>query len=256
MRFIESSHSFDSTRCRISSLCSVIGILWSFCLKWPFSIASIRYRRCVLSEATHVAVCVIRKEEENAVTFDSEYISKLRSFFAAFYQCVSFCMTLTFFDDKAFGAHRDTCNGVFEIRPVERSDDGSLFFIFRFRRYNLDGDKFSPGHFHVAETMNDILIANKNEGLQSKEVLSRRRIVGKNQIEIENPNFFAIFFREICKPFYTYQSFMIWSVSASSSKRNVLSSSHRFSTSGNPINTFVPLYSGFLFGITTWPSFG
>ena len=192
---------------------SVVGIVWSFCLKWPFSIASVHYRRCVLSEATHVAVCVIRKEKENAVTFDSDYIVGLRTFFNAFYKCIAFSMTSLFFDDKAFGVHRNSSNGVFDIRPVERSDDGTLFFIFRFRRYNLDGDKFSPGVVEVGETMQDILNADKPEGLSSEDVFARRRIVGSNKIEMEKPSFLKIFRKETSKPFYTYQSYMIWAVS-------------------------------------------
>jgi hypothetical protein len=47
----------------------LVGFAWSFSLKFPFSIRSICFRRCAIEEATHVAICLERKAEDNEVTF-------------------------------------------------------------------------------------------------------------------------------------------------------------------------------------------
>ena len=172
----------------------------------------LHYRRCVLNEATHVAVAVFKTEGDNSLEYDSGHLRTFRRFFDAFSRCIYALMSFIFSDALAFGCFRGS-NGIYVLRPVERGLDGSKYFVFMFRRYNLDGDKFVPGHWNTGKYVEDILAADTSEGLSSEEVEVRRRIVGPNKIEMEKPTFWKTMKEEFSKPFYTYQSFMIWSVS-------------------------------------------
>jgi hypothetical protein len=173
----------------------------------------LHYRRCLLGEATHVAICVQNtKADDTEVTFDLNYIQGIRRFFSSFYATVHDVMTFIFSDHNTFGCPR-TSNGVFNVCPVEKDDNGTRFITFRFRRYNIDGDQFLPGVWDSGSYIKDIVEADTSEGLSEDEVEARRHVVGRNTIKMERPAFLRTLKREISKPFYTYQTFMIWTVS-------------------------------------------
>lgn len=106
------------------------------------------------------------------------------------------------------------------IDPVDRSP----YIVFRFRRYNLEGNRFSPGYLDKFTHVNDIVNADSPHGLSTSEVKENRQIVGDNHIPMRKPKFLRTLRKEMSKPFYTYQLFMIWSVSLPS--RLVTSSYH------------------------------
>ena len=89
-------------------------------------------------------------------------------------------------------------------------ENGTKFIIFRFRRYNLDDDRFVPGVFKGFSHVKDFAAADSKSGLTASEVQANRRIVGENTIAMPKPNFLRVLIKEVSKPFYTYQAFMVW----------------------------------------------
>ncbi len=193
---------------------TVIGFIWTFSLKFPYSVRSLHYRRCLLSDATHVAIAVTDPQtDDNEMTFNQNYIRGLRTFFSSFFAVVHEAMTFLFSDRNSFGCPRSS-NGHFSIVPVLTDpDDGTRYIIFRFRRYILEGDRFLPGTLNKFNFLQDIVKANDTKGLADAVVKENRRVVGENHISMRKPMFLRCLKNEICKPFYTYQIFMIWSVS-------------------------------------------
>jgi hypothetical protein len=196
-----------------SSTTVAIGFFWSFALKFPHSVRSLLYRRCVLGESTHVAICVYQVSDDNEVTFDFNYISGIRRFFSGFYSMVHGIMTFLFSDHNTFGCPR-TGNIVNTICPVQTDTSGTRYILFRLRRYILDEDKFVPGELKIGPFIKDIVQADTLlEGLSNEECEARRHVVGRNTISMEKPNYLRTLKREVSKPFYTYQTFMVWTVS-------------------------------------------
>jgi hypothetical protein len=192
----------------------VIGFIWTFALKFPHSIRSLHYRRCLLSEATHVAIAFQDSEvDANEITFQQNYIRGLRKFFSAFFAVVHEVMTFIFSDRNSFGCPRNG-NGHFTVLPIMTDpDSGVRYFVFRFRRYNLEGDRFLPGSLNKLNYLKDIVKADSVSGLSSSEVKERQRIVGENHVSIPKPWYLRSLKKELSKPFYTYQLFTIWAVS-------------------------------------------
>lgn len=221
---------------------------------FPHSIRSLHYRRCVLGESTHVAIAVTDSElDGEEITFQQNYIQGLRKFFSAFFAVVHDVMSVIFSDRNSFGCPRKG-NGYFAVLPV-LTDPGSggKYFIFRFRRYNLAGDRFLPGSLNNLNYLKDITSADRTNGLSSAEVKARRQIVGENHISIPKPWFPRCIQKEFSKPFYTYQLFMIWVVSEKYCSCSFVESVH-FALSTLP--GIFGNYSGFPCGITTWRSPG
>lgn len=192
-----------------------IGLFWSFFLKWPISIASLFYRRCVLEEATHVAVFLgtskVKTElvDETAEATSAEMFKKIT---LSAWQMLDNAMALLFSEVDCFALK----GGVYKFCPVVEDVDGDRYFVFIFRRYNYNNDSaveaFEPQYMSIGDTLGDITKAgDKDGGLSGNEVESRRKIVGKNSIEMPTPFFLKVMQRELSKPFYTYQAFMVWS---------------------------------------------
>jgi predicted P-type ATPase len=190
----------------------VIGFFWTFAMKFPHSVQSLHLRRCVLDAATHVAIAVTDPEaDDNEVTFEFTYIHGLRRFFSSFFQAVSDVMTFLFSDKNTFGCPRSS-NGRFTMVPVlTDADDGSTrYIVFRFRRYNLCENLFVPGMLQDLNYVKDIVAADSSSGLAASQIKAKRRVVGENSITMEKPSFLRCLKREFSKPFYTYQTFMVW----------------------------------------------
>ena len=203
------------------------GIIFMFALKFPYSIHSIHLRRCPLQEAQFVAIAVKRLEKSNTeVTFLHDHMAGLKKFFGSFYKCGHAAMTFVFSDRNVFGCERDDSDGsdkVFKIQPVQTNqDNGTKYFTFEFRRYNLneasvdDGSsssKYEPGAFMSSkQTIGQILEMDTSTGLSSiDDVHKRYQIVGPNKVEMQKPNFLRNIKRNYSTPFYTYQTFMVFS---------------------------------------------
>eukprot|EP00934_Nitzschia_sp_Nitz4_P008467 Nitzschia sp. Nitz4//scaffold97_size77645//7752//12969//NITZ4_005511-RA/size77645-processed-gene-0.50-mRNA-1//-1//CDS//3329560635//8457//frame0 len=188
----------------------MVGFCWSFSLKWPYSIRSMFLRRCLICQATHIAICVGRMGDDTQVTYEKGYIQGLRHYVVGFYELFWVALTALFSEYTFFGVPRRG-DGVFVVCPVLSGTGAKSYFTFLFRRYNLTGDSFVPGTWNVGDSIEQILTHKSTTGLTAEEVTERVNVVGKNQIEMNKPTFWNCLYKELAKPFYTYQSFMVWS---------------------------------------------
>lgn len=193
-----------------------VGLVWCFALKWPVSITSLFLRRCRLEEATHVAVFLDTESNDddgkkNPVIQNTTWgFRVLKNAFDCLFRMLSSVMSFVFSDQDRFHLK----GGVYQFCRVQRQADGSPFFLFLFRRYNYDSEclAFSPGLWMVGETVGEIANPAKlTTGLSANDVDERFRVVGPNRIEMNKPGVFKFIGKELTKPFYTYQLFMIWS---------------------------------------------
>ena len=94
-------------------------------------------------------------------------------------------MTFVFSDKNSFGIPRSSI-GHFVIVPVSTDpDDGSKYILFRFRRYNLVGDRFVPGVLTDLNYVQDIVGADSPAGLSQPQIQAKRRVVGENSIAMQ-----------------------------------------------------------------------
>jgi hypothetical protein len=153
-------------------------------------------------------------------------INAIRAYFSIIREWVWAFFTFLFSDMNAFGSPRKG-DGVFVISPVQTALNGGevteKFFTFMFRRYNLKNDSYVPGTWNVGDTIEEILTHHQELGLTDEQVTERTNVVGQNQIEMRKPTFLMCFYRELAKPFYTYQAFMVWSVSVLAHGRGIWS---------------------------------
>lgn len=182
-----------------------VAFVWCFTLKWPHSIKSIFWRRCILSEASIVAVYLEVGAAAEAKPDKNIVLGHVKKVFSMIFQFVHLVGSFLFSDD---GQHlSDT--GYFKYCKVQYEPDGLRYFVFLFRRYNLQlHGSFTPGAWHVAENLEDF---SGCKGLTTQEVHQRYREVGRNVIDMEEPTVMRVIKEEFVKPFYTYQMFMIWS---------------------------------------------
>jgi hypothetical protein len=118
-----------------------VGFFWTFALKWPSSIRSLCLRRCILGEATSVAVFV-PDEERKDLKPSTKCISLIKLFLANMSCVIDGFMAFLFSDTP-----RTKLNGSFLHCRVKRDEDGSRYFYFNFRRYNLNEETgvYVPG---------------------------------------------------------------------------------------------------------------
>ncbi len=113
---------------------------------------------------------------------------------------------------------------------------GTRYFYFRFRRFVYDAAsyKFMYGSWDVQEgqpiaggsngsyygedaqpgrsvTIGEWLDSSYlHQGLCNDEAVKRRGIVGPNVLELKKPTVIGSIYNEFSKPFYLYQTFMVW----------------------------------------------
>jgi hypothetical protein len=196
-----------------------VGFAWCLCLKWPHSIQSLFLRRCVLSEATHVGIFLKRTAERDVPAAYRKPGSCCTAFLSSIvdhtWQCIRFFMSLLFSDRDCYHCRPD---GTYQICPVHREADSSRFIVLLLRRYNYGHNDesnsmmFVSNKYKVGGTIRDLQIAGGSEtGLAVEEVDQRLRLVGPNSIEMPKPVVWKVVYDEFCKPFYTYQLFMVFS---------------------------------------------
>ena len=215
-----------------------VGIMWCFMIKWPHSISSLFLRRCALEEATLVAVYVegVNNLQETTVIRNQYWgflcvkdgVNRLFSGFAN-------VMSVLFSDVDRFHIR----GGVLEYCPVNQhasqdnddtrkdngehndgsedgSDSNSRYISFLFRRYNYVAktEGFEPARWDLGERLGEIAFADPERikvGLRKQDVQRRQQAVGYNSIEMKKPTLQGSIGKELTRPFYTYQLFMIWS---------------------------------------------
>ncbi len=86
------------------------------------------------------------------------------------------------------------------------------YFYFRLRRYNYDPskDEFVPGYWDMGNTVRELLDA--KDGLRALEVEERKQEIGPNSIRMKKPRLIRTVTEEFSNLYYTYQNFIIWSV--------------------------------------------
>jgi hypothetical protein len=171
-----------------------------------------------LSEAHYVAVCVRRDalDDQGGVertVFDHErYIRRLRLCFVAVGKVIGMILTNVFSDANTFGLSRNV-DGVFEICKVRADSDGTKYFMFMFRRYILEGDRFVPGLISVGTTLDEIASSvDVQVGLSESAIADRRHVVGLNLVDMGKPSVLKTMWRQVSQPFYTWQMFFVWTV--------------------------------------------
>jgi hypothetical protein len=118
-----------------------VGFFWTFALKWPYSVRSLFFRRCVLRQADYVAVFVPDQKRQD-LKRDSKFITILKGFLTSTFDAVDECMAFLF-----SGTARGKLQGSHQYCRVEVDIYGSRYFFFNFRRYNLDKEAgvYVPG---------------------------------------------------------------------------------------------------------------
>ena len=72
-------------------------------------------------------------------------------------------------------------------------------------------DCFKAASYNVGTTIGELIEAgNKTGGLKNQEVQDRRRVVGRNAIEMEKPFYPYVFLQEANNPWYLYQFYLIF----------------------------------------------
>jgi hypothetical protein len=186
----------------------MLGFLWSFVLKWPSSIHSLFLRRCLHSCATFVAVYAPTQstDAKQQRGTSASYITKMKYCLNAFKDAFHAIMSFIFSgvtSSKEVG-HITYC------RVYQESN--CRYFYFRLRRYNYDPskDEFVPGYWDMGNTVRELLDA--KDGLRALEVEERKQEIGPNSIRMKKPRLIRTVTEEFSNSYYTYQNFIIWSV--------------------------------------------
>lgn len=95
------------------------------------------------------------------------------------------------------------------------SNTGTRYFYFRFRRFIYDAasNTFVTGSWDVQEDANIGAWLDSSylyRGLSKDEAVKRLGIVGPNVLKLKKPTVIGSIYAEFSKPFYTYQTFMVW----------------------------------------------
>lgn len=150
------------------SICALwnLGLLWCLVMHWPQSIRALFLRRCILTEATHVAVYsnTIKSNSGHSsaslwkkMEIEDQYVLiALHRFADHAAVVIRFIMGLVFATDIA---RPDDAQGILEYCPVMQSEyDGTRYFVFLFRRYNFSrrSKVFVAGEWSVGKTFSEI----------------------------------------------------------------------------------------------------
>lgn len=180
----------------------MFGFAWTLLLKWPFSIESIFWKQCPISQANQICVFVPNPEKETA-TRSTRLGKLLESIMSIGNNIMSMI-----FATPARGLY-----GKFYFVPVRtghgKGEEERRFFVFQFRCYNYDSrdERFLPGRWDDTLTLSQLV---EEKGLSTAEVQRRLRVVGPNKIESTVPTSLQCLIDEFSKPFYTYQMFILW----------------------------------------------
>jgi hypothetical protein len=178
----------------------MVGFAWCLSFRYPSTgIRALFLRRCVLARATHVAVVAPIKSIEVKVPSRVERAS------SAMWYPID-CIFRSIFSHPYDRPGLETSFCPVEIDGVT----GTRSMLHRMRRYVYDDetDGFIPGVFSVGTTIGDLI--DQKDGLPLDIALERRGLAGPNVIPLERPTILGSIYKEFCKTFYIYQSYMVW----------------------------------------------
>lgn len=164
---------------------------------------------CIAESATYVAVTIPVK------IIDDKYKNMYARFLLVTISRIWSFLALVFSDESLHSA-QGWQNKVTYCKVKTDAKTGTRYFYFRFRRYIYDDtvNKFIPGFFDVIQGSisygswldNSYL----HQGLSQEEATRRLGIVGPNVLDLKKPMLISAILAEFSKPFYLYQTFMIW----------------------------------------------
>ncbi|KAL3816680.1 hypothetical protein ACHAXA_003870 [Cyclostephanos tholiformis] len=161
----------------------MVGFVWCFFLKFPESIYSLFLR-----------------SKSNAI------IASLTGFFTS-------VLSFIFSNRSQRGEGSKTSVTFCKVRVD--SNTGTRYFYFRFRRFIYDAalNSFVTGSWDVQEGANIgawLDSSYLHQGLSEDEAVKRLGIVGPNVLKLKKPTIIGSIYAEFSKPFYLYQTFMVW----------------------------------------------
>ena len=206
----------DTILMALQTFCFIynIGFIWNLMLYWPYSIKSIFYRRCKLSEATIVAVYYFHQHHGDD-ELDEDKSSKVPK--AMFYlsrqiaKNVNRFMSLIFPGEVRDGVVRKSRNEMVQYCRVHRAnhvqnsivnksgsmtralseskpinDNDHRYFVFLYRRYNFDVEKqlFIPGEYSIGDTFSEMLNSHNTHPVPNE--IFTADSTSKNAKEIRN----------------------------------------------------------------------
>ena len=164
---------------------------------------------CVPESASYVAVTVPIKIE------DDVYRNKYARIVFISINWILSALALVFSDESLHSAAKGWQYNVTFCKVETDATTDTRYFYFRFRRYIYDDNlnKFIPGSFDVTEDTVYGRWLDKSylhKGLSYEEANKRLGIVGPNVLDLKKPTLLSNIVAEFSKPFYLYQTFMIW----------------------------------------------
>ena len=180
LSYQDDTNDEDTILMALQTFCVIynVGFIWNLMLYWPYSIKSIFYKRCKLSEATIVAVYYFHHHDLESEAQEEEKASKVPK--AVLYlskhitRVINRFMSLIFPGEVRDGVIRKSRNEVVQYCRVHTTitrcmesalgstiddDENHRYFVFLYRRYNFDRDKqlFIPGEYSIGRTFSEML---------------------------------------------------------------------------------------------------
>jgi hypothetical protein len=151
---------------RTFNACWMAGFIWNCSLLRPHSIESLFLRRCLLAEATHVAIFQETSYNNDTTCCSSSRSNREDSFRVSLFLKIVLrqiealahnYFTLLFADPHC---RPNLSKGIFRYCPVLRNDDDkSGYLVFSFRRYNFSHDRqvFLVGSWSMAKSFRKLV---------------------------------------------------------------------------------------------------
>jgi hypothetical protein len=204
--FLKYPSNIHSLLLRSKSICTFYNILHEFRTHTDHPVC---LKGCVPREASYIAVVAPVQTIDS--DYENKYIAHALSSMGIFQSALSFLYS----DNSLHPAAKGVKNTVTFCKVRLDARTGSRYFYFRFRRYIFDGscNKFIPGSCDV--TQNTTICqwldtSYLHQGLSCREAAKRLGIVGPNELNLREPSVLSCIATEFSKPFYLYQTFMVW----------------------------------------------
>ena len=163
---------------------------------------------CIPENASYVAVAVPAKTTDS--NYKNEYVVKVLSSLSVLQSVMAFL-----YSDESLRSTQGWQNKVTYCEVKKDTKTGTRYYYFQFRRYIYDDNckKFIPGFFDVTQDAGYGSWLDKSylhHGLSQEEATKRLGVVGPNVLDLKKPTLISSILTEFSKPFYLYQTFMVW----------------------------------------------
>jgi hypothetical protein len=163
---------------------------------------------CVPGNAKYVAVSVPVKTIDT--NYKNNYVVNVISSMSILQNTLAFL-----YSDESLRSTNGRQNKVTYCKVKKDATTGTRYFYFRFRRYIYDEtlQKFIPGFMDVTQDKSIgswLDTSYLHQGLSHEEAARRLGVVGPNVLDLKKPTILSSILNEFSKPFYLYQTFMVW----------------------------------------------